>query len=119
MPDMVLAMLRNLPEDATFTAHMKVEQDREREAGGDPAPVDIDPGLAALVEKKTWTEDRKLLADISNRLGTILLYLHQWEKGKEPRLPIVGPQEWRDAAEPEKKTLKTIDDVFAMFTRST
>lgn len=115
---MVLAMLRGLPEDTTFAAHMKVEQDRERKADDGPSPLDIDPELANLIDKKTWTEDRKLLADISNRLGTILLHLHNWEKGKEPRLPIVGPQEWRDEAEPEQKKPRTIDDVFSMLTRS-
>lgn len=115
---MVLAMLRGLPEDATFTAHMKVNQDRGRTASDKPDPADIDPELASLLDKKTWTEDRKLLAEISNRLGVILRCLHPWEKGKEPKLPIIGPEEWREAADPEPKKLMTIDDVFAQLTRS-
>lgn len=116
---MVLAMLRALPEDASFTAHMKVENEKEADPDGPPSPVEIDPELAAFADKKVWTEDRKLLADISNRLGTILRYLHQWEPGKEPKLPIIGPQEWRAAAEAdEPQKLVTIDDVLGMFTRS-
>lgn len=113
---MVLAMLRHLPEDALFTAHIKVDQDRERSDSDEP--VEPDPELVALLDKKTWTEDRKLQAEISNRLGIILLYLQQWEKGKEPRLPIIGPEEWREVAEPKPKKLMTIDDVFAQLTRS-
>jgi len=107
-------MLRGLPEDSTFTAHMRVEQDRERQEGDAPTAQDIDPELSKLIDKKTWTEDRKLMADISNRLGLILLYLHPWEKGKEPKLPTIGPDEWREDQAP--KVPKSLDDVLAMFT---
>lgn len=116
---MVLAMLRALPEDASFTAHMKVENEKAADPDSQPGPVEIDPELASFADKKIWTEDRKLLADISNRLGTILRFLHNWEPGKEPRLPIIGPQEWRAEAEESNSTkLRTIDDVLGMFTRS-
>lgn len=113
---MVLAMLRALPEDAAFAAHMKVEADKTSDGSAKPTPAEIDPELADFAEKKFWTEDRKLLAEVSNRLGVILLHLHQWEKGKEPRLPIVGPSEWREAEEQSPK-LTTIDDVLGMFAR--
>lgn len=119
-PKMVLAMLRALPEEAAFVAHMRVEAEREPDVDADGVPIEIDPELSSFLEKKTWTEDRRLLADIANRLGLIFQYLHQWEKGQEPKLPILGPSEWREQAEvaEQKSKLVTIDDVLGALTRS-
>lgn len=102
-------MLRNLPEGATFTA-ITSAPDKSEGAG---IPAEPDPEFEAMLDRKTWTEDRRLMAELINRINMLLRHSIQWQDGKVPDLPTVGPAEWR--GEQTKKKPRTAQDVLAMF----
>lgn len=88
-PETILAMLRNLPEGSRYTAIMSAPS-----GGDEPEPPPLDPEVEGMLERKLWTTDRKLLAQLINAVNTNTRYAADWEKGKEPDFPIVGPAAW-------------------------
>lgn len=83
--------------------------------GGPVPPQQIDPELEAFLDRKTWTEDRRLQAQIINLLSLLVRYSIRWEEGKGPELDIVGPAEWRDPKTQTPSAPKSIDDVLNAF----
>lgn len=109
-PATVFAMLRALPEGSSFVARMSAPSDQE----GRP---ELDEATLAFLDRKTWTQDRMLDAQVINLLSLLVKYTINWGEEKNvPQFDIVGPAAWREANESAQKKAKTIDDVFAMFT---
>lgn len=100
-PALVLAMLRELPEGARYTALMSAPERRE----GLPEPV-YDPEAEALYDRRYWTSDRQHTAQIINALSNLIAVSGKWRKGKEPDFPVVGPIAWRPP-EQRRKELST------------
>lgn len=115
---LINAMLRNLPEGATFTAIMSAPNgDGEQDERPEPAPE-----LVELLERKSWTEDRRLMAQLINSVNMLVRFAPKWEEGKAPEFPVVGPAEWRegghDTAASETPTgtnAKSVMDVLKLF----
>lgn len=111
-PRSIAAMLRNLPEGATFVAAMSA-----------PGVVDTnaiesepDPEREAFADRKFWTPERQLQAQLINAIQTLTRLTVKWEKNKAPEFPVVGPLAWRGEettkqASPQKK--HSVDDVFS------
>ncbi|WP_159702652.1 hypothetical protein [Arthrobacter sp. 18067] len=106
-------MLRNLPEGATFTAIMSAPKGDDESA----ETRESDPELIALLDRKSWTEDRRLMAQLINSVNALLRYLPQWEAGEAPEFPVVGPAEWRETGKADTPTPKatTVMDVLKLF----
>lgn len=95
---MILAMLRQLPEGARYTAIMSAPERRE----GLPEPV-YDPEAEALYDRRFWTPDRQHDAQMINALYSLVTLTGNWKKGKEPNYPVVGPIEWRPPEQRKKE----------------
>ena len=69
-------------------------------APGDPDSTTerpaLDPEIASMLDRQTWTTDRRLMAQLINSVNTLISLTGKWEKGKEPKFPVIGPVEWRD-----------------------
>lgn len=104
---LVLAMIRNLPEGSRYVAIMSAPDDSDEPQEEKPP---LDPAVEAVLDRMTWTEDRRLLAQILNQLNVLIRVSGTWKDGKGPEFPIIGPAEWR-----EEKTStrgpKTISDL--------
>lgn len=108
-------MLRNLPEGASFTAAMSAPPTD----GGPASPQSIDPELEAWLDRKTWTEDRRLQAQVINLLGILIRYSINWGEGNAPEFDVIGPAEWRGTkAQATGGQAKSIDDVLNAFLSS-
>lgn len=83
-------MLRNLPEGARYTATMSAPGDADVER------PPLDPELEAMLDRQTWTTDRRLMAQLINSVNTLIRVSGSWEKGKEPQFPVVGPANWQE-----------------------
>lgn len=96
-----------------FTAIMSAPADDE--PGDKPEP---DPELVALLDRKTWTEDRRLMAQLINSVNILVRYLPSWQEGKHPDFPLVGPAEWRGKTDESKEAPKatSVMDVLRLFT---
>lgn len=105
---MVLAMLRDLPAGSRLQA--RTYGQREAQDGQGQAQVDW------YWERRRWgTPERELLAAILNRLGDVVKYTPQWQKGKSPDFPIVGPPEWRGEGPETEKRPASIEDAMRVF----
>lgn len=88
-PRLLLALIRRLPEGSNYVAVLSsapVEYDATNDA-----PAEIDP----VSERLLWTEDRRLMAQLINSVNMLVRYVPQWEPGKAPVLPLIGPADWR------------------------
>lgn len=96
-----------------FTAIMSAPDDGEQDDRPDP-----DPELLALLDRKTWTEDRRLMAQLINSINILVRYLPTWQEGKEPDFPLVGPAQWREKRDETKDAPKatSVMDVLRLFT---
>lgn len=86
---MVFAMIRQLPEGSRFSAAMSYDRSKEIKQ------IEISDRDKAIADIRTWTLDRELMAMVINAINTNTVLPHQWEKGKEPQFPIVGPDSWQ------------------------
>lgn len=106
----ILVMLRNLPEGARYTAAMSAPDGREH------PPLDAE--TEGMLDRKLWTTDRVLAAQIINAIRDLTVVAGRsgkWESGKEPEFPIVGPASWRKPSVGESKPASkplTVDGVF-------
>lgn len=87
----ILAMIRHLPEGSSFTALMSAP---EKQEGREPP----DPETQALFDRKFWTGDRQLLAQLINAINTQTRIADQRAGGKLPEFPVIGPAAWSDPA---------------------
>lgn len=97
-PSLVLAMLRQLPEGARYTAIMSAPESRE----GLPEPA-YDPEAEALYDRRFWTADRQHTAQMLNALYNLVTLTGHWKKGKEPDFPVVGPIAWHPPEQRKKE----------------
>ena len=89
-PRLLLALIRGLPEGSRYVAVLSSAPVEYSDDDTD-APAEIDP----VSERLLWTEDRKLLAQLINSVNMLVRHSIPWEKGKEPKVPLVGPAHWR------------------------
>lgn len=103
-------MLRNLPEGATFTAAMSAPGVADK-----PAVSERDPAQEAFADRKFWTSDRQLQAQLINAIQTLTRLTVKWEKDKVPEFPIVGPMAWRgeETTKPASSQNLSVDGVFS------
>lgn len=95
-------MLRNLPEGSRYTAIMSAP-------GGEDEPEQppLDPEVEGMLERKLWTTDRKLLAQLINAVNTNTRYSVEWAKDHEPDFTVVGPAAWSDESKPQSSPAQT------------
>lgn len=101
-------MIRHLPEGSRYVAIMSAPMDADE--AEKPRP-EIDPEIEAALERRFWTHDRKLQAQVINAVRDLTLVTGQWEKGKAPKFPVIGPPEWRGESAAKKKKPTTTNDV--------
>lgn len=101
-PRLLTALIRRLPEGSHYVAALS---SAPVETGPiNDAPAEIDP----VQERLLWTEDRRLLAQLINSVNMLVRYSIQWEKGKEPHIPIIGPADWRGEGGEKTKPSKPL-----------
>jgi hypothetical protein len=83
-------MLRNLPEGSRYVAAITSAPEV-----ADAPPSDIPAEANPAQELRMWTQDRMLMAQLINSVNTLVRHSIQWEQGKAPKLPLVGPSAWR------------------------
>lgn len=108
-PRTINAMLRHLPEGSSFSAVMSAPDAQEQR-------LPPEPELQALYDRKFWTGDRQLLAQLINAINTQTRIADQRAGGKLPEFPIVGPAAWSEkpSRKPTSKAAPaaSVDDVF-------
>lgn len=101
-PRLLMALIRRLPEGSNYVAVLS-SAPVEASANHD-APAEIDP----VSERLLWTEDRRLMAQLINSVNMLVRHSIQWEKGKEPPIPIIGPAAWRGEGGEKSKSSKPL-----------
>lgn len=101
-------MMRHLPEGSRYVAVMSAPMDDDTAEKLRPK---LDPEIEAALERRTWTHDRKLQAQAINAIRDLTLVTGNWEKGKEPKFPVIGPPEWRGESAAQKSKPVTNNDV--------
>jgi hypothetical protein len=89
-PRLILTMIRHLPEGSNYVATLQsapVDELLERS----DEPAEIDP----VQESQMWTQDRILMAQLINSVNMLVRHSIQWQDGKAPNLPLIGPASWR------------------------
>lgn len=81
-------MMRQLPEGSRYVAIMSAPMDDDKQ-------LELDPETERAMHRRFWTADRKLVAQQINAIRDLTLVTGHWEKGKEPKFPLIGPPEWR------------------------
>lgn len=101
---MIIAMIRNLPEGARFTAAMSVDSVDEADI------FEPDPRREAISDHRVWTMDRRLQATEINATYSLIAVTGNWGKEGPPDFPVIGPAAWQPAAK-ESMDLKDNFDV--------
>lgn len=105
---MILHLIRHLPEDSSFAAIMSAKVE-----SGDVTPPEPEPEEVARIDAMIWNFDRKLMAQVVNAVNLNTRVSTEWQKGKEPDFPIIGPSSWREPPEahskPEETKLSVLD----------
>lgn len=105
-------MITDLPEGSNYVSRLASVTSKSQENDEAVAP-EPDP----FYEQKTWTEDRRLMAQLINQLNMLIRFSVPWEQGKEPSFPIVGPAQWRDVTPAQKPSRQlTVFDVIQTVT---
>lgn len=104
----IRALIEQLPEGNLYTAIMSAPGDGAAEQEAE----EPDPEREALIERATWTFDRKQMAQLINVMQFIAVNLHPWEKGQAPKFDPAGPSSWFEKEEPKKRV--TGNDVIAL-----
>jgi hypothetical protein len=97
-PRLILTMIRHLPEGSIYVATL---QSAPAEESATDEPAEIDP----IQENKLWTTDKVLIAQLINSVNMLVRHSINWQDGKAPNLPIIGPARWRNEG-PEKTKSK-------------
>jgi hypothetical protein len=104
-PRLILAMLRNLPEGSRYVAAISSAPE-VADAPPSDTPAEDDPSA----ELRVWTQDRMLMAQLINSVNVLVRYSINWEQGKAPKLPLVGPSSWSgDKGNKPAKPLSVMD----------
>lgn len=105
-PRLILTYIRHLPEGSLYVSILRSASAEVMEESNEPQ--EIDP----VQDHQTWTHDRLLMAQLINSVNLLVRYSIQWQDGKEPKLPIIGPGSWRSEG-PNTKPSKplTVMDV--------
>ena len=110
-PRLLMALIRRLPEGSNYVAVLSSAVGDSAET--DAPPAEIDP----VSERLLWTEDRRLMAQLINSVNMLVRHSIQWEKGKEPKIPLIGPAQWRGEGEQSKPSKPlTVMDVIQKIT---
>ena len=89
-PRLILTMIRHLPEGSNYVAALQsAPVDELLERSDEPAAID------PFQESKMWTQDRVMMAQLINSVNMLVRHSIQWQDGKAPQLPLVGPSSWR------------------------
>lgn len=104
-------MMRHLPEGSRYVAIMSAPMDDDEAKRPEP---EIDPELEAAMSRRYWTQDRKLTAMQINAVRDLTLVTGNWEKGKEPKFPVIGPPEWRGETAKKKQPVTNNDVLKAL-----
>jgi hypothetical protein len=75
--------------------------------------AEVDPREESLMDKRTWTLDRRLAAATINAINLNTAATGQWSE-KPPDFPTVGPLSWQEG-EPAKKEEEVFKDNFDFF----
>jgi hypothetical protein len=105
---LILTMIRHLPEDSLYVATLR---SAPAESNDVKAATKPDPEPDPVQENLMWTTDRMLMAQLINSVNMLVRYLPQWQEGKHPKMPIVGPAEWRGEGDKPKSKPLTVMDV--------
>jgi hypothetical protein len=86
-------MIRHLPEGSNYVAALQSAPAAELQEllGREDEPAEIDP----VQEYKLWTTDKLLMAQLINSVNMLVRHTIQWQDGKAPDLPLIGPANWR------------------------
>ena len=103
---MIFSYMRNLPEGSRYAAIMSAPMDDD-----EAEKPEIDPEKEEAYLRRFWTQDRRLMAQQINAIRDLTLVTGHWEKGKEPKFPVIGPPEWRGEVPASKKQPVTNNDV--------
>lgn len=112
-PRLLLEMIHRLPEGSHYVAILSSAPVGEGDVRNSDVPAEIDP----VAEHLLWTEDRRLMAQLVNGVNMLVRHTIQWEPGKAPQVPLVGPAAWR--GEGEKKPSKPATSVLDVLNRIT
>lgn len=85
---LLIAQIRHLPEGSRYTARRIVEAD---EAG---VEIEISAFDQKIQDARTWTLQHRLYAMFINAINQNTVVSGNWEKGKVPTFPVVGPIGW-------------------------
>jgi hypothetical protein len=100
-PRLILTFIRHLPEGANYVAALRSAPATELP---DTSETEIDP----VLESMTWTTDRLLQAQLINSVNMLVRHTIQWQDGKAPEFPLVGPESWRGGGEKTSKPSKQL-----------
>jgi hypothetical protein len=93
-------MIRHLPEGSNYVAALQSAPAVSLVTLQEPEP---DPAQEYI----TWTHDKMLLAQLINSVNMLVRHSIQWQDGKAPEFPLVGPSTWREEG-PESTPSKPV-----------
>jgi len=92
-------MIRNLPEGSRYVAARVADASDE-----ELDDVEVDPRAEAVMDRRIWTMDRRLMAMAINAIYSQVTVSGHWGTDGPPDFPTIGPAEWREETkEPELK----------------
>ena len=103
----MLTLIRHLPEGSHYVATLQSAAPVEELQDLVETTSEIDP----VEESKAWTHDRLLMAQLINSVNLLVRHSIQWQDGKAPQLPLIGPASWRGEGATSKpsKQLSVMD----------
>lgn len=106
-PRLILTMIRHLPEGTNYVAALQSAPAVELPE----PPIAKEPTIDPVAENLMWTQDRLLMAQLINSVNMLVRHSIQWQDGKAPKLPVIGPAEWRGEGDKPKtpKPLTVMD----------
>lgn len=87
-PRLILTLIRHLPEGSNYVAILQ-------SAPVDDAPAEPPTEVDPVMESQMWTQDRLLMAQLINSVNMLVRHSIQWQDGKAPEFPLIGPGSWR------------------------
>lgn len=91
-PRLILTMIRHLPEGSNYVAALQSAPVEELQ---ELLQTDVPDEIDQVQEHKTWTMDKLLMAQLINSVNMLVRHSIQWQDGKAPDLPLIGPAAWR------------------------
>lgn len=116
-PLYVLSLISLLPEGSRYAKRYHFDHREELAEARKESPADAE--YDAWLDSQYWDGDRMLLAQAINAIRelTMVAGAGKWKKGKEPKYPLVGPEEWRnsDSKNPTDKKAPVSDRLHKFF----